>query len=179
IESDAEGIGGSGFVVCIREHINSGWHGQLTEEQFIAVKELLKTAISRATSRNDVLTIRDALEVSAEMYKKDANNVPDYVQRHLISLSIWEELRYVLLPWLKKLRQGSFRFWEGYFDYLVEQSSDKSANYATLVTAQLIVLASHMAGLGLPDNDAWYIIETIAERNNIGYKLLVSTPSIL
>lgn len=42
-------------------------------------------------------TIRDALEVSAEMYKKDANNVSDYVQRHLISLSIWEELRYVLL----------------------------------------------------------------------------------
>ncbi|PPR81770.1 hypothetical protein GOBAR_AA38945 [Gossypium barbadense] len=171
IESDAEGIGGSGFVVCIREHINSGWHGQLTEEQFIAVKELLKTAISRATSRNDVLTIRDALEVSAEMYKKDANNVPDYVQRHLISLSIWEELR--------KLRQGSFRFWEGYFDYLVEQSSDKSANYAALVTAQLIVLASHMAGLGLPDNDAWYIIEIIAERNNIGYKLLIKLRGLL
>ena len=54
----------------------------------------LKTAIGRATSRNDMPTIRDALEVSAEMYKKDANNVPDYVQRHLISLSIWEELRY-------------------------------------------------------------------------------------
>nr|AIG51125.1 stomatal cytokinesis defective 1 [Gossypium hirsutum] len=171
IESDAEGIGGSGFVECIREHINSGWHGQLTEEQFIAVKELLKTAISRATSRNDVLTIRDALEVSAEMYKKDVNNVPDYVQRHLISLSIWGELR--------KLRQGSFRFWEGYFDYLVEQSSDKSANYAALVTAQLIVLASHMAGLGLPDNDAWYIIETIAERNNIGYKLLIKLRGLL
>ncbi|XP_022765895.1 DENN domain and WD repeat-containing protein SCD1-like isoform X2 [Durio zibethinus] len=163
IESDAEGIGGSGFVECIREHINSGWHGQLTEEQFIAVKELLKTAISRATSRNDVSTIRDALEVSAEMYKKDANNVPDYVQRHLISLSIWEELR----------------FWEGYFDYLMEQSSNKSANYATLVTAQLIVLASHMVGLGLPDNDAWYMIETIAERNNIGYKLLIKLRGFL
>lgn len=53
----------------------------------------LKTAISRATSRNDMLTIRDAVEVSAEMYKKDANNVQDYIQRHLISLSIWEELR--------------------------------------------------------------------------------------
>ncbi|WRX17805.1 cDENN domain - like 3 [Theobroma cacao] len=163
IESDAEGIGGSGFVECIREHINSGWHGQLTEEQFIAVKELLKTAISRATSRNDVSTIRDALEVSAEMYKKDANNVPDYVQRHLISLSIWEELR----------------FWEGYFDYLMEQSSNKSANYATMVTAQLIVLASHMAGLGLADNDGWYMIETIAERYNIGYKLLIKLRGLL
>ena len=43
-----------------------------------------------------MLTVRDALEVSAEMYKKDANNVLDYIQRHLISLSIWEELRYVL-----------------------------------------------------------------------------------
>lgn len=67
IESDAEGIGGSGFVECIREHMHSvssfnqitliiifflgkkayagtfyqGWHCQLTEEQFIAVKELV------------------------------------------------------------------------------------------------------------------------------------------
>ncbi|XP_021905476.1 DENN domain and WD repeat-containing protein SCD1 [Carica papaya] len=157
IESDAEGIGGSGFVECIREHINSGWHCQLTEEQFIAVKELLKTAVSRATSRNDVPTIRDALEVSSEMYKKDANNVADYVQRHLISLSIWEELR----------------FWEGYFDYLMEQSSDESANYATLVTARLIVVASHMAGLGLPDTDAWYMIETIAEKQKVVYKQFI------
>lgn len=39
-------------------------------------------------------TIRDALEVSAEMHKVDSNNVSDYVQRHLRSLSIWEELRY-------------------------------------------------------------------------------------
>ncbi|XP_073225794.1 DENN domain and WD repeat-containing protein SCD1 isoform X3 [Cicer arietinum] len=163
IESDAEGIGGSGFVECIREHIHSGWHCQLTEEQFIAVKELLKTAINRATSRNDLLTIRDALEVSSDMYKKDSNNVPDYVQRHLISLSIWEELR----------------FWEGYFDYLMEQSSNKSANYASLVTAQLVVLASHMAGLGLPDNDAWYMIETIAERNSIGSKQFIKIRGFL
>ncbi|CAN6717544.1 unnamed protein product [Malus baccata var. baccata] len=128
IESDAEGIGGSGFVECIREHINQGWHCQLTEGQFLAVKELLKTAISRATSRNDMSTIRDALEVSADMYKKDANNVSDYIERHLISLSIWEELR----------------FWEGYFDYLMERSSNKSANYASLVAAHLIYVESHM-----------------------------------
>ncbi|THF99555.1 hypothetical protein TEA_013130 [Camellia sinensis var. sinensis] len=146
IESDAEGIGGSGFVECIREHIHTGWICQLTEEQFIAVKELLKTAISRATSRNDMETVRDALEVSGEMYKKDTNNVSDYVQRHLRSLSIWEELR--------------------------------SANYAMLVTTQLIIMASHMvAGLGLPDTDAWYTIETIAEKNNIGYKQIVHSVS--
>ncbi|OAY59212.1 DENN domain and WD repeat-containing protein SCD1 isoform X1 [Manihot esculenta] len=163
IESDAEGIGGSGFVECISEHIHSGWHCQLTDEQFIAVKELLKTAINRATSRNDVSTIRDALEVSAEMYKKDANNVSDYVQRHLISLSIWEELR----------------FWEGYFDHLMEHSSSKSTNYAALVTTQLILLASHMAGLGLSDTDAWYMVETIAERNNIGYKQLIKLRGFL
>lgn len=41
-------------------------------------------------------TIRDALEVSAEMYKKDVNGVSDYIQRHLRSLAIWEELRYAL-----------------------------------------------------------------------------------
>lgn len=163
IESDAEGIGGSGFVECIREHIHSGWVCQLSEEQFIAVKELLKTAINRATSRNDMATVRDALEVSAEMYKKDTNNVSDYVQRHLRSLSIWEELR----------------FWEGYFDYLMDRSSSKSANYATLVTTQLIIVASHMAGLGLPDTHAWYIIETVAEKNNIGYKQIIKLRGFL
>jgi hypothetical protein len=30
------------------------------------------------------------------------------------------------------------------------------------------------AGLGLPDTDAWHMIETIAEKNNIGYKQFVS-----
>lgn len=39
-------------------------------------------------------TVRDALEVSAEMHKKDSNNVPDYVQRHLLAISVWDELRY-------------------------------------------------------------------------------------
>ncbi|CAN1255765.1 DENN domain and WD repeat-containing protein SCD1 [Linum perenne] len=163
IESDAEGIGGSGFVECISEHIHSGWQCQLTDEQFVAVKELLKTAISRATSRNDLSTIRDALEVSAEMYKKDSNNVPDFVQRHLISMSIWEELR----------------FWEGYFDYLMERSSDKSANYAAQVTTQLILVSSHMAGLGIPDTDAWYMIEMISEKNSIGYKQLIQLRGFL
>ncbi|KAF3646518.1 DENN domain and WD repeat-containing protein SCD1 [Capsicum annuum] len=157
IESDAEGIGGSGFVECIREHIHSGLNCQLSEEQFIAVKELLKTTINLATSRNDMATVRDALEVSAEMYKKDMNNVSDYVQRHLRSLSIWEELR----------------FWEGYFDCLLDRYSSKSTNYATLVTTQLIVVATHMAGLGLHDTDAWYMIETIAGKNNIGYKHII------
>ncbi|KAL2479077.1 DENN domain and WD repeat-containing protein SCD1 [Forsythia ovata] len=163
IESDAEGIGGSGFVECIREHIHSGWTCQLTEEQFIAVKELLKTAISRATARNDMATIRDALEVSAEMYKRDMNNVSDYVQRHLRSLSIWEELR----------------FWEGYFECLLDRFSNKSTNYAMLVATQLIIVATHMAGLGLPDTDAWYMIETIAGKNNVGYKHLIQLRGFL
>ncbi|XP_074572770.1 DENN domain and WD repeat-containing protein SCD1 [Curcuma longa] len=163
IESDAEGIGGSGFVECIREHIISGWQCRLTDEQFIAVKELLKTAINRASSRNDIATIRDALEVSAEMYRKDSNNVPDYVQRHLLSLCIWDELR----------------FWDAYFEYLMEQSANKSANYVTLVTAQLIVIATHMDGLGLPDSDAWNMIEKIAEKNNLGYKQLIKLRAFL
>uniref|UniRef100_A0A0E0JKD3 UDENN domain-containing protein n=1 Tax=Oryza punctata TaxID=4537 RepID=A0A0E0JKD3_ORYPU len=163
IESDAEGIGGSGFVECIREHIHSGWQCRLTDEQFIAVKELLKTAITRANSRNDMPTIRDALEVSAEMYKKDPNNVQDYVQRHLLSLPVWEELR----------------FWDGYFEYLMENCSNKSTNYVTLVTAQLIVMATHMAGLGLSDIDSWNMIEKIAERNNLGYKQLIKLRALL
>lgn len=28
-------------------------------------------------------------------------------------------------------------------------------------------------GLGLPDNDAWYMLETIANKNNVGYKQFV------
>ncbi|KAH0869603.1 LOW QUALITY PROTEIN: hypothetical protein HID58_076625 [Brassica napus] len=140
IESDAEGIGGSGFIECIREHL----------------KNSLKMAVSRAASRNDLSTVQNALEVSAEMFKKDANNVSDYV-RHLISIPIWEELR----------------FWEGYFEYLMEQPANESVNYATLVTARLIIVASHMAGLGLPDTEAWNMIETIAEKQKLGYKLLI------
>ncbi|KAG0459499.1 hypothetical protein HPP92_022627 [Vanilla planifolia] len=157
IESDAEGIGGSGFVECIREHIHSGWQCRLTDEQFIAVKELLKTAIGRAMSRNDMITIRDALEVSAEMYRTDPNNVHDYVQRHLLSLAIWEDLR----------------FWDSYFEHLMEHSSNKMSNYVNLVTAQLIVMATHMAGLGLPDAESWSMVEAIAEKNNLGYKQLI------
>jgi len=63
-------------------------------------------AITLANSRNDLATIRDALEVSAEMYRKDPNNVQDYVQRHLLSLSVWEELRYVILS----VKTDQFRF---------------------------------------------------------------------
>ncbi|KAJ0977957.1 hypothetical protein J5N97_013431 [Dioscorea zingiberensis] len=163
IESDAEGIGGSGFVECIREHIHSGWQCRLTDEQFIAVKELLKTAINRAISRNDMTTIRDALEVSAEMYRKDSSNVPDYVQRHLYSLSLWDELR----------------FWDGYFEYLMDRSSNKLANYVSLVTAQLFLMAGHMVRLGLSDTDSWHIIETIAEKNNLGYKQLIKLRGLL
>lgn len=33
------------------------------------------------------------------------------------------------------------------------------------------------AGLGLPDTDSWNIIETIAEKNNIGYTQLVCQSS--
>lgn len=66
-------------------------------KEFFFVLIQLKTAINRAIARNDLTTIRDALEVSAEMYKKDVNNVRDYVQRHLRSLSIWDELRYASL----------------------------------------------------------------------------------
>jgi hypothetical protein len=135
----------------------------LSEEQFIAVKELLKMAVGRAASRSDLSTVRDALEVSAEMFKKDANNVSDYVQRHLISIPIWEELR----------------FWEGYFEYLMEQPANESVNYATLVTARLIIVASHMAGLGLPDTEAWNMIETIAEKQKLGYKLLIKLRGFL
>lgn len=33
------------------------------------------------------------------------------------------------------------------------------------------------AGLGLPDTDSWNMIETIAEKNNIGYTQLVGPSS--
>ncbi|KAJ7559413.1 hypothetical protein O6H91_04G083900 [Diphasiastrum complanatum] len=163
IESDAEGIGGSGFVECIGEHIHSGWACQLSEEQFTAVKELIKTTIGRAMSRNDMSTVRDALEISAEVYRKDAWNISDYVQRHLGALPVWDDLR----------------FWEGYFEFIIERSSEKVGNYAALVTEQLSVLAEHMAGLGIPDTEAWFILESIGQKNNLGSKQLIKLRGLL
>lgn len=163
IESDAEGIGGSGFIECIGEHINSGWSCALTEEQFIAVKELIKTAVSRAISRNDMVTVRAALEFSAVVYRKDVGYVPDFIQRHLGVLPIWDELR----------------FWDGYFDGLLENVADKSGNFATLVAEQLIIVAQHMAGLGLPDAEAWFILESIARKHNLGSKQMIKLRGLL
>ncbi|KAH7296013.1 hypothetical protein KP509_26G004000 [Ceratopteris richardii] len=163
IESDAEGIGGSGFIECIGEHMNSGWNGDLSEEQFIAVKELMKTTISRAISRNDMITVRAALEFSAVVWRKDVGSVTDYIQRHLYVLPIWDE----------------FRFWDEYFDRLMDSVADKSGNFANLVSEQLVVVAQHMAGLGLPDAEAWCILETTAKKYNLGSKQLIKLRGLL
>lgn len=94
-----------------------------------------------------------------------------------------------------------------FYGLLIEYFLLRLANYVSLVTAQLYLMAGHMvliylivlmhsAGpyrvlvlvhcglyysvtffvqvrLGLSDTDAWHIIETIAEKNNLGYKQLV------
>lgn len=89
------------FIICLLDFncfTSISWSFEeffYMKNAFVEIIVQLKTAINRASSRNDIATIRDALEVSAEMYRKDSNNVPDYVQRHLLSLSIWDELRYV------------------------------------------------------------------------------------
>eukprot|EP00249_Psilotum_nudum_P015442 c25331_g1_i1 orf=837-3629(-) len=163
IESDAEGIGGSGFIECIGEHINFGWNCLLSQEQFIAVKELFKTAVNRAISRRDMLTTRAALEYSAVVHRKDDGNVPDYIQRHLAVLPVWDEEQ----------------FWDGYFNSLMEKVSEKSGNYATLVAEQLIVIVQHMAGLGIPDEEAWFILESIAQKHNLGSKQLIKLRGLL
>ncbi|XP_024518570.1 DENN domain and WD repeat-containing protein SCD1 isoform X2 [Selaginella moellendorffii] len=163
IESDAEGIGGSGFVECVREHIHSGWQCRVSEEQFVAVKELVKTIVNRATSRNDMETVRDALEISAEVHRRDAGNILDFVQRHLGSLPVWDDIR----------------FWEGYCEYIMERSSDRTGKYADLVTEQLVVIARHLAGLKVPDPEAWLILESLALKNNLGSKQLIKLRGIL
>ncbi|KAK2991400.1 hypothetical protein RJ640_010864 [Escallonia rubra] len=150
-----------------------GWICQLTEEQFIAVKELLKTAITRATSRNDMTTVRDALEVSAEMYKKDMNNVSDYVQRHLRSLSIWEELR---------IGDNTIAYIVDTHGTVIFLLSSKFTSFILKLPVplcSLLILTVLKAGLGLPDTDAWYMIETIAGKNNIGYKHLIKLRGFL
>lgn len=163
IESDAEGIGGSGFIECIGEHINSGWSCDLTDEQFIAVKELIKTTVSRAISRNDMVTVRAALEFSAVVYRIDVGSVSDYIQRHLGVLPIWDESR----------------FWDDYFDKLLDSVADKSGNFASLVSEQLIIVVQHMAGLGLPDAEAWFILELIARKHNLGSKQMIKLRGLL
>jgi len=94
---------------------------------------------------------------------EDSYSVRDYVQRHLFGLPIWNELR----------------FWDHYFDYLMEISAKKMANHATLVTTQFVVVASRMVGLGLLDTDMWYMIETIAEKNKLGYEELIRLRGLL
>ncbi|KAG0581684.1 hypothetical protein KC19_4G271700 [Ceratodon purpureus] len=164
IESDAEGIGGSGFVECLREHIHSGWECDLTDLQFNAVKELMKTTISRAFSRNDMTTIRDSLEIASEIHRKDHASVTDYLQRHLGALPVWDEPR----------------FWEGYFEHLMDMDSEsKSGPYSSLVTEHLVVLAKHMAGLGMRDLKAWTILETIAKNDSPGVHNLIGLRGLL
>lgn len=163
IESDAD-IGRSGFVECLREHIQSGWECDLTELQFNAVKELMKTTISRAASRNDMKIVRHSLEIASEIHRKDHANVTDYIQRHLGALPVWDDLR----------------FWEGYFDHLMYMDSDnKNGPYAALVTEHLVVLAKHMAGLGFRDLKAWTILETIAKNNSPGVNNLIGLRGLL
>lgn len=51
-----------------------------------------------------------------------------------------------------------------------------------IFTLELVVFLFSVimkAGLGLPDTDAWYMIETIAEKNNIGYKQFVSYSAVI
>ena len=43
-----------------------------------------------------------------------------------------------------------------------------------LTVPNLLYCTKMKAGLGLPDIDSWNMIEKIAERNNLGYKQLVS-----
>ncbi|XP_074278770.1 DENN domain and WD repeat-containing protein SCD1-like isoform X2 [Silene latifolia] len=157
IETDSQGLVGSAFIEGIREHMNSGWNCKLSEKLFIAVKELVKGVIIRAFTRNDMRTVRDALEVSAEIYRSDLNGVPDYIQRHLLSLSIWENIG----------------FWKTFFDYLLEQSSIKSSSKENLIVSQLMLVALHMGGLGVPDTIAWPLIEYLARTNYIEFDLYV------
>lgn len=53
----------------------------------------MKTTISRATSRNDMITVRDSLEIAAQIHRKDHADVFDYIQRHLGPLPVWDEMR--------------------------------------------------------------------------------------
>ncbi|KAL9239022.1 hypothetical protein vseg_013381 [Gypsophila vaccaria] len=151
IETDAQGYVGSAFINGIREHMNTGWNCKLSEKLFIAVKELVKEVVIRAFHRKDMRTVKDALAVSAEIYRIDLNGIPDYIQRHLLSLSIWENIR----------------FWKTFFDYLMDQSSVKSPDKENLILSQLTMVALHMGGLGISDAIAWPMIEILAQKSNI------------
>ncbi|KAK6127713.1 hypothetical protein DH2020_038553 [Rehmannia glutinosa] len=183
IESDAEGIGGSGFVECIREHIHS-----------------LKTAISRATARNDMATIRDALKCQQKCTKRmstmfqitfsdtfalypsgtsyalftDPENVTVLCTgktRILISFQavFGKDISTIyltaFLAILLGIHPGGDECVVRYMQLIGTRTelsdlssgrkvSPRSTNYATLVTTQLIIVATHMAGLGLPETDA-------------------------
>ncbi|KAH9621135.1 hypothetical protein KSS87_023807 [Heliosperma pusillum] len=190
IETDSQGHVGSAFIEGIREHMNSGWNCKLSEKLFIAVKELVKGVIIRAFSRNDMRTVRDALEVSAEIYRNDLNGVPDYIQRHLLSLSIWENIgtcnHAILLMYLEidqvhhcpvaKNVKGHFvasPHAVGHLSEVILLFCCRSSSKENLILSQLMLVALHMGGLGVPDTIAWPVIEYLAQTNYIDFDLYV------
>ncbi|MCO5552882.1 hypothetical protein L7F22_006401 [Adiantum nelumboides] len=55
----------------------------------------------------------------------------------------------------------------------------KSGNFAALVSEQLVMVAQHMAGVALPDAEAWFILESIAKKHNLGSKQLIKLRGLL
>ncbi|GAQ82931.1 Calmodulin-binding protein CRAG [Klebsormidium nitens] len=157
IDSDPDGSGGSGLVECIREFILEGGSCELDNDHFDPVKELLKTVVKRATSRDDFLTVQFAMDISAQLFRRDSASVCDYIQRHIGHLPVWESLL----------------FWETAFATAMEQCPEKGLGRSRVALRQLLILADHMVGLSVPDAEAWAALETIALRNSVGYIELV------
>ena len=83
--------------------VAQGWNCQLSDGHFWAVKELLLLAVRRATDlhysnpkphSSHLVTVLQALEISAKLHRVDDAGCRDYVQRHIGALSIWGDIRW-------------------------------------------------------------------------------------
>eukprot|EP00850_Spirogloea_muscicola_P001194 SM000004S15064 [mRNA] locus=s4:1016752:1026454:- [translate_table: standard] len=163
IDSDAEGMTAIGFVECIIEHMKHGWDCQLSTEHFAAVKELLILTLSSAAERGDVSTAQAVMEISSRIFRRDLGNVKDYMARHLCSLPTWDDPEY----------------WSEYFDLLLEHVVMQEGNHAVMVLEQLMLVACHMAELGLLEQEAWAILESLALKNGLGYTHMLKLRGVL
>ncbi|CAI7933167.1 unnamed protein product, partial [Closterium sp. NIES-54] len=89
IESDPEGFGGSSFLACLEENITIGWSGELTREMFMACRELMLVAASRAGERRDYQVAGGLLEIAGRIYFRDEFGMLDFMRRYLGSLHVW------------------------------------------------------------------------------------------
>ncbi|CAI5512244.1 unnamed protein product [Closterium sp. Naga37s-1] len=155
IESDPEGFGGSSFLACLEENITIGWSGELTREMFMACRELMLVAASRAGERRDYQVAGGLLEIAGRIYFRDEFGMLDFMRRYLGSLHVWH----------------SQALWDELFEQRMQElGEDSFGNYSQMVMLTLKACAFHMVELGIADKETWKMLLHLASEHGLREK---------